>query len=331
MQDLHHGQEIYLFFGIYGIQGIIGIVISQLIIGLVIYKVLTISINNKIENYDELLKHINKNHKIREIIKIIINIFLLLSFYVMIAGFSAYFSQELGIPNIIGATIVTIFCYITFMGNIERLVQVNTLLIPILVIFIIILTSKNLDAYTQLPKLDVHYSIYQVILSAVLYASYNSITLIPIIITLKKYIKKKKQMIKTSILCVIILIILAMAIYGLILKIDININEIELPTVYVAGQMGHIYKYIYGIIILVAIFTSSISAGYGILENYIKKPKKYKAITIMICLSSILISNIGFSNLINLLYPIFGFLGIVQICLIFACKRLNVKVNSTFD
>ena len=302
MQDLHHGQEIYLFFGIYGIQGIIGIVISQLIIGLVIYKVLTISINNKIENYDELLKHINKNHKIREIIKIIINIFLLLSFYVMIAGFSAYFSQELGIPNIIGATIVTIFCYITFMGNIERLVQVNTLLIPILVIFIIILTSKNLDAYTQLPKLDVHYSIYQVILSAVLYASYNSITLIPIIITLKKYIKKKKQMIKTSILCVIILIILAMA-------------------VYVAGQMGHIYKYIYGIIILVAIFTSSISAGYGILENYIKKPKKYKAITIMICLSSILISNIGFSNLINLLYPIFGFLGIVQICLIFACKN----------
>lgn len=320
MQDLHHGQEIYLFFDIYGIKGIIGIIISQLIIGLTIYKVLTISIKNKIENYDELVNHINKNSKMKEIIKIIINIFLLLSFYVMIAGFSAYFSQELGIPNIIGAIIVTLLCYIIFMGNIERLVQVNTFLIPILIIFIIILISKNLDTYTQITKINTNHTIYKAILSAVLYASYNSITLIPIIITLKKFMNTKKQIIVTSVLCVIILIILAIAIYGLILKVDIPINKVELPTVYVAGQMGHIYKYIYGIIILVAIFTSSISAGYGILENYIKKPKKYKTITIIICLSSIIISNIGFSNLINLLYPIFGLLGIIQIYLIFAYK-----------
>lgn len=101
MQDLHHGKEIYLFFGIYGINGIIGIVISQIIIGIIVYKTLKISRENNIENYADFSKHINKEYKINEITKKIINIFLLLSFYVMIAGFSAYFSQELGIPNIV--------------------------------------------------------------------------------------------------------------------------------------------------------------------------------------------------------------------------------------
>lgn len=101
MQDLHHGKEIYLFFGKYGINGIVGIIISQIIIGIIVYKTLKISEENNIENYADFSKHINKIGKINEITKKIINIFLLLSFYIMVAGFSAYFSQELGIPNII--------------------------------------------------------------------------------------------------------------------------------------------------------------------------------------------------------------------------------------
>ena len=100
------------------------------------------------------------------------------------------------------------------------------------------------------------------------------------------------------------------------LKIDIDINKVELPTVYIASLTGKIYKYFYGAVILVSIYTSAISAGYGFLENYVKKPKQYKIIAILICLSSIFISKIGFTKLIYLLYPIFGLFGIIQICFI---------------
>lgn len=311
-----HGKEIYLFFGIYGINGVIGIVISQIIIGLIVYKTLTIIQKNNIKNYGELIQKINTNNRINEIIKIIINTFLLLSFYVMIAGFSAYFAQELGLPNIIGTIVIIILCYIVFMGNIESIIKVNTLLVPILIAFIMLLSIKNIDAYSNINGKMLETNITKSIYSAVIYSSYNSITLIPIIVTLKKHIKNKKQIAKIAIICSIILGVLAIAVYGIILKVDININQVELPTVYVAGQNGAIYKYLYGLTILLAIFTSAIGAGYSMLENYIQKPKKYKKMAIAICASAVFVSKIGFSNLVNLLYPVFGLLGMVQIGLL---------------
>ncbi len=311
-----HGKEIYLFFGRYGKNGIIGIIISQIIIGIIIYKVLKISKEKDIANYKQLIKHINKNSKTNEIVKIIINIFLLISFYVMIAGFSAYFSQELGIPSIIGTITVVTLCYMIFMGNIESIIKVNTILIPILTISIIILILKNIDAYTYISGKTTQSSIIESIYNGILYSSYNSITLIPIIIPLKKYLVTKKQTKQVSVITIIILIILAMTIYGLLLKVDIDINKLDLPTVYVASMNGKIYKYLYGGIILFAIFTSSISAGYSILENYEKDRKRYKKIALLLCVSSILVSKIGFSTLVNLLYPIFGLLGTVQIVML---------------
>lgn len=324
MQVLLHGKEIYLFFGIYGINGIIGIIISQILIGLIMYKVLTICKNQKIENYTELTKHINQKQRINEIINIIINTFLLLSFYVMIAGFSAYFSQELEIPNIVGTIIVIILCYIIFMGDIEGIIKVNTILIPILIGFIILLISKNLDAYTNISEKMINPSPIKAIYSAILYSSYNSITLIPIVISLKKYLKNKTQILLASIIVIVILTIIAISIYGLILKVDLDINKLELPTVYVAGMSGKIYKYLYGGIILVAIFTSAIGAGYSILENYIGQPKKYKKIAGILCTSAILVSKIGFSTLINILYPAFGLLGIIQISQIILKKSIKL-------
>lgn len=308
-----HGKEIYLFFGIYGINGVIGIIIAQSLVGLIIYKTISITQKYNIKNYSQLIEKINTNNKVNEIIKIVINIFLLISFYVMVAGFSAYFAQELGIPNIIGTIIIIILCYIVFMGNIESLIKVNTILVPILIIFIIVLSVKNIDAYNNMNEKMIETNIVKSIYSAIIYSSYNSITLIPIIVTLKKHIKNKRQLIKISTICTIILIILAIAIYGIILKVDINLNQVELPTVYVASQSGNMYKYLYGLTIILAIFTSAISAGYSILENYAQKPKKYKSVAIAICISAIFVSKIGFSNLVNLLYPVFGLLGTVQI------------------
>ena len=53
------------------------------------------------------------------------------------------------------------------------------------------------------------------------------------------------------------------------------------------------------------------------LDNIIKDKKNIPQYASILCITSILISNFGFSNLVNWLYPIFGYLGLVQIYFIF--------------
>lgn len=316
MQGLHHGKEIYLFFGKYEIYGIIGIFVSSILMGTIIYKVLKISREEQIESYNQFINKFNLNEKTKNITQIIIQIFLLISFYIMIAGFSAYFAQEWQVPNYIGTAIIVILCYFIFMGNIERLMKVNTVLVPILIISILLLISKNIDAFNLLAETTKQTSLLKAIWDAVIYTSYNSIILIPILLPLKKCLKQKSLFLITAIICTLVLIILAISIFGLILKVDIDINKVELPTVYVAGMMQKGYKIIYGMIILVSIYTSAISAGYGFLEKYQNNKKQYKKIVIIMSAIAFFISNLGFTTLVNLLYPIFGILGLAQIIII---------------
>lgn len=83
-----------------------------------------------------------------------------------------------------------------------------------------------------------------------------------------------------------------------------------------AGLLGKSYKYLYGIIILGAIITTAISSAFGFLNNISIDRKRYKRYNKVICVLSIFISLLGFSNLVNNLYPIFGFLGLIQLGLI---------------
>ena len=55
------GQEVYLFFYSYGIKGIIGILISSILMGIIIYKTLILVKENDINNYKDLLYYYSKD------------------------------------------------------------------------------------------------------------------------------------------------------------------------------------------------------------------------------------------------------------------------------
>ncbi len=314
------GKEVYSFFAQYDGNGIIGIFISSFILSVVIYKVLKISLKNNINTYNPFTKILIKSDKIREILEIIINIFLVISFFIMIAGFSAYLNQEFNIPNICGTIIISIVCYITFLGNIKMLVKINSILTPIIIIVIMALLCKSIPTTIEW---EIDERIIRSIIKAVLYASYNSIILIPILLSLKEYINNEKQIKIIAIISYILVTILAITIFLLLQQIEIDAKKIEMPIIYIVGKFGKVYKYIYGIIILTAIYTSAGAAGYGILENYINSPKTYKRIAKMLCIIALFTSLIGFSNLVNLLYPAFGILGLFQIYKITISKMNN--------
>lgn len=98
------GQEMYVFFFAFGMKGFIGILISSILMGVIIYKVLKIINDHEIQNYKEFLEVLipgENNSKIKKIINCLVNLFILITFFIMIAGFGAYFEQEYGISSLI--------------------------------------------------------------------------------------------------------------------------------------------------------------------------------------------------------------------------------------
>ncbi len=312
------GQEIYVFFYSYGMKGFIGIIISSILIGYIIYKTFKIIQKNDISTYKEFLETIiGKDKKnLISIINIIINTFLLVTFFIMISGFGAYFEQQLGINSLIGSAILAILCYIVFMTSTKGIVKVSTIIVPFLILFIIYIGIQILGII-DISKIQ-QYTInnnnsLMFILKSILYSSYNSILLIPVLITLKDYLKNNRINKYSSILITIIVAILSIILFLILSKIDVNIENLEMPAVYLVSKISNTLSIIYGFIILSSIFTTSISIGNSFIQNICKKKKSYQHIALIMCITSVFISKIGFSNLVQILYPFFGYLGIIQI------------------
>ena len=309
------GQEIFSFFYIYGKNGIYGILIMSILIGIFIYKSLKIIYQKQVYNYNDFLNLFIKNTKIRNVILWIVNVLLLVSFYIMVAGFGAYFEQEIGINRIIGSIVLNLLCVIVFFSNIKGVLKASNLIVPFLIFFIFFIGIKNI---VQIRTIDFHQMKNNWILSMIIYNSYNFILLMPVLISLKKQITKEKNIKKVSILVTIIILILSISIFFLLLNANIKeIENQEMPIVYIISNYFNKYKKIYAFIVLASIFTTAISVGIGFLQNISKNSNSYPQFVLFMCITSLLMSNIGFSKLLNFIYPVFGYIGILQIVIIF--------------
>ena len=316
------GQEIYSFFYSYGPQGIIGLFVTCILIGILINKILKIILKYEINNYDEFLSKLIKNKKIIKVVNIILNILLLITFYIMIAGFGAYFEQQIGVHKIIGSLVLVVLCFLVFLTSVKGVLKVSEYIVPILILFIVIIGIVNFNAIENIKNIETLRKGW--LISAVTYCSYNIILIIPVLISLRRHIRKTRDIKYIAIITTIIMLILSFIIYTILLRADIDISEMEMPVVYIVSKYFSKFEKIYAFIILSSIFTTAISIGTGFLQNISENGKSYPQIVIFMCISSLIVSNIGFSKLVNIVYPFFGYIGIIQIMLILSkniCKK----------
>lgn len=319
------GQEMYLFFYKYGIFGILGLILCSALIGIVIYKTFTIIHKKNINNYQEFLDvifhHKNKKNKymnLSYITNIIINAFLLITFYIMISGFGAYFEQEFNISRTIGAIILAGISFLILLKDIEGVAKANGIIVPALILIILIISFINIKT-VHISSIPLNFN-FTWIIQSIIYCCYNMILVVPILVGLKKYIKNKNQIFTISVLSGVIVFILAISIFLLLTKVDVNFESLQMPAVYAIDQNFPQFRVIYGIVILLSIFTTAISIGISFLKNVVKDNKYFPLFVGIMCISSVLISNIGFSNLVKILFPVFGYLGIAEIYCLLSAK-----------
>lgn len=329
-----HLERKYTYFSfniIFG--GVTGIVLSSGIIGIIVYKVLNICTTNKIYTYNQFCKYLLYRG---ELLNNIVNIFLLLNFYIMIAGFSSLLNQEANINKFIGSIIIIVLNYIVSLKSVKGLEKVSNFVIPAFSIFVVVLMIKN-ENYSNIFQSSIFIenfitkkNTFSWLIKSILYASYNSIILIPIVVILSQKLEnfntektkseivnfmklnQKKYSLIISFSIFLIIFILSISIINLLLLGNENIYSQEMPVISIVKQYGTIYKYIYILLIAISIFTTATSSGISFINNIRSKNARPTKLLLLISITALPVSQLSFGNLVNYLYPVLGFIGLIE-------------------
>ena len=275
------------------------------------------------KNYSEYIEQIFNNNKfLCYLNENIINIFLLLTFYVMELGFVSLLFQQYGISKYIGMLIISGLIYIVLRGNVHSVVKTNILLVPILIIAMLYISISGIKCFgmEQINLFSEQNNMF--IINTILYSSYNFIMLLPLLTSLNEKSITKKE-IKIIVLSIFIIMVIS-SIFIILLLNMFDISNIEIPIIYIANFISNEAVILGIILILLAIFTSVIGVGYSFLNNISRTPKKYRRNLFVMCGISLLLVEFSFASTMQVVYTFLGIVGIIQIlAIILANFRKN--------
>ncbi len=341
------GQETLQFFGKYGYKGILGVIATTILFSLLGVLILNTVYVKKIHSLEEFVT-IYFGKAFFVVINIILIFLLFISYVVMLSGSGAALNENFQVPYIYGIFIMAVITFYVFIFGIRGIAKANNIVVPFLILIILwvgiatIYKNKILfsNFYTY-PLQDINLrdsmGTFEFLIvrfinknnwlwSALLYVAFNSIGVMVVMPSLNPLIVDRKAAILGGILGGAVLGVLAMVILISLLILYTDIIGIEVPMIAVAGNLGVIWRQIYSVVLLLAMFTTAIANGYGCIlgiANLIKTDTRI--ISVVVCIISMLLATLGFKKLVTFFYPLFGYIGMIFICTVIFKNRRKHK------
>jgi len=313
------GQEIMQFFSSYYEGGFYGIIFAGILFSIIGYVVLDKVYCERIRNYEEFLFP-TVGWFLGWVMEILVTMFMISVFCIMIAGAGGIISDKLCIPYYFAVLIVALLCALVFFTEIKGIVNISSVITPILILGILgfglyIIISKEMAVFNfsgTISKVTDNW-----FFSSLLYVSYNSITSVVVMCNLLPYLKDRKTAALGGIFGGVMLCLMAIVINFAIYLFYPHIATEDLPVMGMVDSYSVVLGNVYTVILLLAMFVSALTAGFGFVERISSKISINKKIVILvICAMSIPLSTVGFSGLISTIYPIFGYMGMFMVFVI---------------
>lgn len=306
------GREIIEFFGVYGIKGFVGLIISGILFSLLGSMLLLKIYNNRINGFSQLITKIFGN-RFASFLDNITILALYTGFSVMVSGSGAIFKEELGLSYNMGILMMIFFSFIVFIFSLEGLTFINSILVPLLIIGIIF-TSFFLnirEGYDFSNIKGVKLSLKgNFITSSLLYVGSNSLIIIIVFASLLPLINSRKTAILGGLVGGIILCILGLSILSSMLIYYNEVISFDIPMLKICNYISKSYRKFYSIILWIAMFTTALANGFGLMNKFSSSKYKMHIMGVFVLLS-IPLAKLGFSNLVAIIYPILGLIGFI--------------------
>lgn len=311
------GQEIMSFFVRYGKNGAMGIALCGVLFSAYVYTVLKKIYVSDIDDFRGYFSDVAGRGTV-SVIEMISYGFMLASFCVMVSGSGAV-AEQFSVNKIYGILFMAGLCFFVFLKGVDGMVAVNAVMTPLIIIGIFVVgimsTFESPGAFAGGGKIKITDNFLS---SAIMYVSYNTVTLIGVLLPLKNKVTSRSVAVFSGISSGIFLAVMGLVLWLVLWRGRYHLEGIEVPMLFLARQSGEFARYMYGAVLYMAMITTAVSSGFVFL-TFLKERFSVKNSTAAagMCAFSVPFSLLGFANLVDKLYRLFGILGIFVLIMVF--------------
>lgn len=312
------GKEIVEFFTRFGFIGLIGILMSGYIFIFHGSKLMRISARIGARSYQEF-----NNYLFGKYIGTVINILMLFMLLgvsaVMLSGAGAVFSEQLGLPRLIGIIVTVVLSIIVMIVGTKGLFAVNTFVVPLMVAFsfmLMFLSFKLPNFVDQVMFIPFAEDGWKSVIAPFSYTALNLGLAQAVLVPIAAEIKDEQTVKWGGIIGGILLTVILLSSHFTLVMLP-NIEIYDIPMAMIMKQLAPGFYWFFILIIYGEIFTSVIGNVFG-LERQIRTYISLPSLVIVggIFFITFFVSFIEYGTLLSYLYPIFGYVCIMFIVLL---------------
>ncbi|WP_223069650.1 hypothetical protein [Paenibacillus caui] len=306
------GREILQFFTQYGKWGVLTIALSTVLFVWLGTKMMLLAHDIGAASYEALNRKLF-GRRIGWWISLFTLIVLIGVNSVMLAGAGSVFVEHLGLSYQLGLWIMLIGTFLLLHKGMDAILQLNSVVVPLMMILSLIIISGTVGTpgADRFLSLETDNSMVQTWASPFIYSAFNLSMAQAVLVPIGSRTKNRRVLIWGGILGAIGIGFMLMAGHFALSANMPGINQYEIPMGSIAFQLGNAVQLMYVLLIFMEIFSTFVADIYGVtlqINHMSKIPERWVSLIILsICY---LTSQIGFSSLLSVLYPIFGFLSL---------------------
>ena len=320
------GQELTQFFVVYGNMGLVGLLVTCCLFALLGSTLLEISYSIKAASYHHVLYYVC-GKKIGTALDLLVTIFLFGVLTIMLAAAGTLFRDTLTISYSLGVSLMALCLAITTLYGLTGITNANLIITPLLAIITIYIGIYSLSyhewdiALVQVPPEAANLPASNWLMSSLLYLSYNLVMSATLLAPLGSRISERSIRIAGSIAGSILLLSLAGLITVVVLVHYPLSLDYEIPMLYIAESQHTLHHTAYIFIFAAAMYTTGLASLYGCITKLNATTGLSTTFSLLlIILLALLFSHIGFTALIAIIFPLFGYTT-----LWFTCRLLYLS------
>ncbi|WHY74025.1 YkvI family membrane protein [Fictibacillus enclensis] len=311
------GREIVEFFTIHGSAGFAGILISGFLFIFLGTKIMLLARKIGAETYESLNSYLFGD-KFAASINLLMFVMLFGVTAVMLSGTGALFTEQLHLPFHAGILLTVLLCFIVMQQGMEGILWTNSVIVPIMILFSIIISVSMLFSPIEAPliRTEDFTGSWRWMFSPFTYAAFNLTLAQAVLVPLSREAEDESIIRWGGFLGGLGLTFILLNSHFALYLVPQSVHY-EIPVAEIISRLGIFVHLLFLLVVYGEIFTTLIGNLFGLVAP-LKKSFKLSSNLILLLLMSggYLISLFGYSSLLHYLYPLFGWVGLAYLLVI---------------